>query len=61
MAEAQASEVLPTPPLPVKNKKRVGAYQKTGERLFGGNVHFSTFHHRSSNLTSRERSPWLSV
>jgi hypothetical protein len=30
MAVAVESEVLPTPPLPVKNRKRVGAVAKPG-------------------------------
>ena len=36
IAVAQASEVLPTPPLPVKNRKRVGASSNAAsEEAFG--------------------------
>src|ERR1017187_486667 len=35
MAEAHASEVLPTPPLPVKNRKRVGASKKRASDCSG--------------------------
>ncbi len=35
-AVAQATEVLPTPPLPVKNITRVGLFRNSMQQILGG-------------------------
>ena len=55
-AVAQASEVLPTPPLPVKNSPRVGSFRNSMTHLLSGVRRVSSSRSGRSTTRSRVRS-----